>query len=204
MNSEEIAINVAIIPPEEIITLAVEINKESNKQGNKTKDLRMEDFIPHITLFMGIIKSKDLTNVRLELEKLIETTRSFKLTLLEIKESQTHPSEESYISVEKNDNLQKLHDKITSILSKHTLNLATPTHLYDGEKTGIGKNTKNWLETYAKTSTYKNYFPHLTLRCKKIETKELPKTFMVNTIGIFHAGDGATCRTLLKEYNIKK
>ena len=116
MNSEEIAINVAIIPPEEIITLAVEINKESNKQGNKTKDLRMEDFIPHITLFMGIIKSKDLTNVRLELEKLIETTRSFKLTLLEIKESQTHPSEESYISVEKNDNLQKLHDKITSIL----------------------------------------------------------------------------------------
>ena len=67
----------------------------------------------------------------------------------------------------------------------------------------MGDGTKMWLREYTKTSSYEKYTPHITLRCRKIDVEGFPKTFNANNVGLFHAGDGSTCRKLLKNWELK-
>lgn len=201
---KEIAINVAIIPPKEIQELAIKLNRTAKEKGYLSKELGLKDFIPHITLFMGIVKEKDLEKIKETLNKICSNVISFPVKLTEIIASNTHPDEKSAINVAYSESIQKIHEEITTTLKKYLMNSAEAKHLYKGEETGIGERTKKWLETYTKTSAYEKYWPHITLRCKKVETTDLPKTFIAQRIGLYHSGDGVTCRHKLGEWNLKK
>lgn len=189
------AIIVAIIPPREVIDLAIKINDEAKDNGFHADNLGTEDFFPHITLFMGVVKKDNLVNIVGVLEKLLLKKHSFKLEITGIKDSNHRPDENSYMEISNSKDLQKIHNDVCENLSKFLEPLASKESLFGDNE--LSDNTKNWLENYVLISAYEKYKPHITLRCKNPRSQRLSAKFKVSEIALFHAGNHATCRKKL-------
>ena len=190
-----IAIIVAIVPPKELVDLSVKINSESRKKGFHADELGINDFFPHITLFMGIVKKKDLANIVLILRKLFLKKRSFKLEIIGIEDSSHRPEENSHLKIKNTKELQKIHNDVCENLSVYLQSIASEDSLFENKE--ISDNTKKWLENYVLLSAYEKYNPHITLRCKNSRPQGLSAKFEVNEIAIFYVGNHCTCRKKL-------
>jgi hypothetical protein len=60
MNTDKIAVGVVLIPPAEIIKLAIDINKTFAETVAENFVLDSKTCIPHITLLMGLIVREQL------------------------------------------------------------------------------------------------------------------------------------------------
>lgn len=67
MNTDKIAIDVVLIPPEEVIHLAIGINKDFPENIKENYILDAETCIPHITLLMGLVEKGQLPEVNQKL-----------------------------------------------------------------------------------------------------------------------------------------
>lgn len=56
----KIAIDIVLLPPEEIMNKAIEINQQLADDGIK---LNKKDCLPHISLCMGVISEEDLPEI---------------------------------------------------------------------------------------------------------------------------------------------
>ena len=59
----KIAIGVAIIPPDEILNLCIQINQEAFKNNKGRFRISKTDFIPHISLALGCIDEKNIDEI---------------------------------------------------------------------------------------------------------------------------------------------
>ena len=195
------AIIVAIIPPKEVVDLAIKINSEARQKGFHADPLGINDFIPHITLFMGVVKNDNLVKLASALDKLLLKKHPFKLEIIGIKDSEHSPDENSYFEIKNTKDLQKLHNEVCENLSPFLEPLASEGCLF-GDKE-ISDNTKKWLENYVLMSAYEKFNPHITLRCKNSRSPRYSAKFNASQIVLFHAGNHATCRKMLWGHVLK-
>ncbi len=117
---EKLAIDVVIIPPEEIMDISIKINKIARKSGNYYGPLSKDDFYPHISLAMGTIDEKDLDEVKEIVKSVI---KGYKPIDIEISNLSLGTKKESdkmyYLEINKNSELQKLHEELMNELDKY-------------------------------------------------------------------------------------
>lgn len=189
------AIIVALVPPKEVMDLAIKINSEARSKGFHSDPLGVDDFIPHITLFMGVVKNDNLENVASVLDKLLLKKHPFKLEITGIKESEYVTDENSFLEIKNTDDLQKLHNEMCENLSRFLEPLASENCLF-GDKE-ISDNTKKWFENYVLMSAYEKFNPHINLRCRNPRSPRFSAKFNASQIVLFHAGNHATCRKMI-------
>src|ERR1039458_4224790 len=106
----KIAVDIALLPSKEIMDKAIEINRQA---ADESIALGKIDCLPHITLCMGVLEEKDLPKVN---EIIASITAGLQKVNLKIRALNNERLE---FLIEKNADLQHLHEKIMTSLEPY-------------------------------------------------------------------------------------
>ncbi len=182
----KIAIDVVLLPPEEIMNKAIEINKKLVDDPIK---LNKESCLPHISLCMGTIEEKSLPKIKETIDKIASSFPKLSLTINEINEEHTT------FDIEKTEILQKLHETVMEKLEPYLSYNATTSMCFSPPH--VVEKTLFWINNYREDSSFGKFHPHITLGTSKLNKTELDINFTASILAICHLGNYCTCRRVL-------
>jgi 2'-5' RNA ligase len=188
----KIAIDVVLLPPEEIMDQAIEINK---KLKDDPIQLNKKNCLPHISLCMGLMDQKDFEKIK---KILLDISKDFSGLNLNINKI---CNEKKSFKILYNEQLQKLHEKIMINLSPYLTYDAKVEHCFSPPN--VVEKTLFWINNYKKNHP-ENFDPHITLGRNDVEEKDLNLNFVSSRLALCHLGNYCTCRKILYEINLKK
>jgi len=110
---EKIAIDVVLLPSEEMMNKAIEINKELLKDYEGKIILDKEKCLPHISLCMGCIEEDKIPEIKSILDEISTEFSQFNLQAIDLKEDVIPTGEKvSGLHIKNKNELQKLHETI--------------------------------------------------------------------------------------------
>nr|MCK4930063.1 2'-5' RNA ligase family protein [Nanoarchaeota archaeon] len=201
----EIAIDVTIIPPEEIMDKAVSISKKLFEETrNKEIVLDKEKCIPHITLVMICIDENNLDDIKKIVEEVALQTKSLNLKFVETEIGPTPDGGKvSGLKIERTPEILELHETMIKKTNPYRKKEATIKALYPNPKPNEA--TLTWINAYERHSSFeKKYNAHLTIGFGELKNVELPITFTASKIAVCQLGNYCTCRKMLFEVDLKE
>ena len=192
----KIAVDVVLIPSEEMTDTAIEANRKLSKKNPDKIVLDREKSLPHISLAMGCIDQRKIADIEIILRKIAE---KLPIRFLNIVNIHTHTNitgeKVSVLQIENTDRLQSLHEQVmTSMKPYFSYDVTADMLLSDGT---VGESTLQWIKNYPAESGYENFFPHITLGYGEIRLESLPVRFNVSKIALCRLGNHCTCRKVL-------
>ena len=181
----KIAIDVVLLPPENIMDKAIEINKQF---ADDPIELNKENCLPHISLCMGVLEEENLSKIN---EIINEISKQFSKLFLTIDKIS---SEHVCFEIENNESLQKLHEEIMTKLSPYLSYDATTDMCFSPPP--VVEKTLTWINNYRNTS-FEKFYPHITLGISKVDDKELNIEFTASKLAVCHLGNYCTCRKVI-------
>jgi|SRR3989344_3419807 len=189
--NKRLAIDIVILPPDEVMDRAVQINTEYPPY----KFLLNKKYrLPHITLAQAVINESDLEKA---LEILKAIGKEQKPLLLETKLT-NHPSFLMFVA-KNNKLLTELHIKIMKQFEHLVSYDVTPEDFYDKN---VRNRTVAWVRDFKQNAAFDNYFPHITLGTSQQVDRQEALNFMANRLAICHLGEYNTCRKILFETSL--
>jgi len=202
MNSKKIAIDVVLLPPDEIMDLCIKINREEAAKGNAKKELGRNDFIPHLSLVVGCVQRENFSKVTKLVQKIARKTTPLKLHLVDLAYALGSDGTKTYyLKVKSSQKLQQLHELIMKILESYLTYDATVADLYS--KPGEQIQAPDYINQF-KMHSFENFDPHLTLWVRSSSFNDFPISFIPSTLAICHLGVGTTCRKILFSTSLKE
>ncbi len=189
----KIAIDVVLLPPDEIMDLAIEINKEKKEDQIR---LTKENCFPHITLFMGAVDESSLLEIKEFLNQIKNKFAPLSLRINKIN------GEHSAFDIEITKELQQLHEMITKKIKQLAIDNPTTEMCYSPPP--VSERTLYWLSSFKDKTSFKNYYPHITLAKEGIVERNLEISFIAKRLALCHLGNYCTCRKILFETELKE
>jgi len=198
----KIAIDIVLLPPEEIMDKAIEINQELLEKFPKKTILDKQKCIPHISLAMGVVEESKLSKVEEILREISKGFQPLSLTITNIKAGIT-PSGLKFcgFQIERTTELQALHETVMKKLQTICTYDVTLDMLYS--KPTPEAVSLHWIRTYPTKSSFENFTPHLTIGCGETSSGEYSIKFTAVRLAICHLGNYCTCRKILSEVNLQ-
>ena len=195
----KIAVDVALLPPEDIMDMVIELNKKfvPDTELNKT------DNFPHITLAMGVVDEEQIPVLNSRLKDIASRFNALDLVLEDAYFIIKPDGKKGWsFRVSKTDKLVELHKTVMKEL--------LPLFSYDVDEGMLYKEEINplsliWIRNFAKNhKDAGNYLPHISIKCQNdvVYDKKLVK-FRASKLGVFHLGDYCTCRTPFGMFELK-
>lgn len=195
MNEKLFAVDVVIVPPEEIKKEAIDL---SIKLKGRSFMLAEEDRVPHITLNMGYTGNIEKTIKSVESAISGETPIDLIATGIEANKGATS------IKIAKNQGIRSIHYRIMDVADLQN-GLKVPKAYFEGSL-GIGDNTLEWIKSFNHAHARNNFKPHITIGDGSIDSQhvdiEFPINFRAFNISLFHLGNHNTCRRLLASWEL--
>lgn len=197
MDSDKIVVDVVLIPPKEILQLAIKLNKSFPDTIKEDYVLNAKTCIPHITLLMGLVSRGRIEEVVAKLNNIAKKFSALNLRATKFA-SAPHPDGKifSTLVVEKSPDLQKLHETILEEL--------TPFFSWDSVKKEmfyspppVKEISSFWVEGFEKSSARENYDPHISLGFAELKRQFVPTQFTASKLVLCHLGNYCTCRNVL-------
>ncbi|MDD4202483.1 MAG: 2'-5' RNA ligase family protein [Candidatus Omnitrophica bacterium] len=190
---EKIAIDIVLFPPDDIRDKIIAINQGFIASHNNDIILNKKDKLPHITLAMGCIASKNLQQINDILKRSVQKWTSTKLrTLCSYKDM-------AWLKVEDQDSLRQFHDHIMDVAEPFFMFKAEGSMFYPEKDGSINKTTVDYVNNFKTCSSKENYEPHITIghgiTAQNFESFE----FYPVSVAVCHLGNFCTCRRVLFE-----
>ncbi|MBU0472309.1 MAG: 2'-5' RNA ligase family protein [Nanoarchaeota archaeon] len=200
--SERIAIDIALLLPEEINNKVMQINKALIKEFPPNIVFNEKNCFPHISLFMGVIEKEKLPEIDKVLASIIEKFQVLKLDVKEIDEGETLPDgyKTPSFKITRNAELQLLHERIMDLIRPLSSYDATADDCYNPSE--IKDLTFEWINKYPKYA-YKKFNPHITLGSGITNYNDFPIKFSVSRLVVSQLGNYCTCRKILIEKELR-
>ena len=199
----EIAVDVVLLPTEEMADKAIAANKELLKQYAHKIVLDKENCLPHISLAMGCIYERNIDEIDKILKTAAKESSLGQLSTVCIHTESNRAGEKvSVLEIEKTEALQSLHEEVMKRLE--------PYFSYDVEADMVlsssetGESTLDWIKNYPEKSSFEKFSPHITIGYGKINNFSFPIKFTVSKLALCHLGNHCTCRKILASTNLKK
>jgi 2'-5' RNA ligase len=198
----EIAVDVVLLPAEEMADKAIAANKELLKQCADKIVLDKESCLPHISLAMGCIDEINIDEIDKILKTAAKESSLGQLSAVCIHTESNRAGEKvSVFEIEKTEALQSLHEEVMKRLE--------PYFSYDVKADMVlssetGESTLDWIKNYPEKSSFENFFPHITIGYGEINNFSFPIIFSVSKLALCHLGNHCTCRKILASTNLKK
>lgn len=199
----EIAVDVVLLPTEEMADKAIAANKELLKQYAHKIVLDKENCLPHISLAMGCIDERNIEEIDKILKTAAKESSLGQLSAVCIHTESNRAGEKvSVLEIEKTEALQSLHEEVMKRLE--------PYFSYDVEANMVlsssetGESTLDWIKNYPEKSSFENFSPHITIGYGEINNFSFPIKFTVSKLALCHLGNHCTCRKILASTNLKK
>ncbi len=192
-----IAVDVVLIPPNEVIELATGLNNSFPASEAYDFVLNERTCIPHITLSMGIIAEEQLPEVNRRLGLLAQRYSALDLTIGEVSLSKRPDGRVmSGLEIMKTKALEELHLAVLAALSDLFTYDDVQTSLFFSPPP-LNRVPTYWVAGFAKTSVRENYKPHITLGVGE-PTQPVPALqFRASTLALCHLGNYCTARKIL-------
>lgn len=189
-----IAVDVVLLPEEVMTDLAIAANTELVKKSGSKIVLNRKDCLPHISLSMGCIDSRDVARIGELLLLMVKITPK-RLRPAGIGKSTNFSGEVvSVFKVVRSEQVQKLHEEICDTV-RPLFNRDVIEDMIAGGQASAS--TLGWIENYFVKSAYSNFSPHITVGYGDLPDRPLPCDFAVSHIAICHLGNHCTCTKVL-------
>jgi len=187
----KIAIDIALLPPEEIMEKAIEIN---NQLAGDPIELNKKNCLPHISLCMGAVEEENLSKIK---EIINEIGKNFSKLFLTINKID---DEHICFEFKNNEDLQRLHEEIMTKLLPYLFYNATIDMCFSPPF--VSERTLFWINNYKDKFCFQNFYPHITLGISKLKSRKLNIDFTASKLAICHLGNYCTCRKVLYSVNL--
>jgi 2'-5' RNA ligase len=202
MSMGRIAVDIVLLPDEEMAELTIEANARLVRQYGSQIVLSQADCLPHISLAMGCVEPDRIEAIG---EILKETAGEHPIgdlvvtgvvTTLDAKGQRT-----SSFALAKTPELQSLHEDITGRMREYFSYDATAEMIYGSGP--VAESTLAWIRTFREKSSFAAFFPHITLGYGPVDQ---PMTFPLRVtprcLALCHLGNHCTCRKVLAGVNL--
>ena len=197
----KIAVDVALLPSEEMADKAIAANKELLKQYAHKIVLDKENCLPHISLAMGCIDEIDIDETDTILRTIAKESSLGPLNVVGIKTETNQAGEKvSVFEIENTEALQSLHEEVMKRLSLYFSYDVRAEMVLSSEETS--QSTLDWIKNYPEKSSFENFFPHITIGYGEIENFPFPLKFEVSKLALCHLGNHCTCKVILASVNL--
>jgi len=192
----KIAVDVVLLPSEAMTNQAIEANKELLKQYADRIVLDKENCLPHISLAMGCIDERHITDIEKILKSIAEKNKPGRLSIVSINTGTNSLGEKvSSFEVKKTQRLLSLHEEVMRKMK--------PYFSYDVTSEMVlsppiaGESTLLWIKNYAEKSAFENFFPHITIGYGQLDDFSYTAEFTASKLALCHLGNHCTCRKIL-------
>lgn len=192
----KIAVDAVLLPSEEVAARAIEANRELLKQCPGKIVLDTEGCLPHISLAMGCVEGKDIAHIRPILQELAGKHRLGALVSVGIHMGTNSAGEKvSVLELKRTDTLQSLHEEVMLRLACWFSYDVTAEMLLSPPV--AGESTLHWIRDYRAKSSFRMFFPHITLGYGQLEHFPFPAEFTAPRLALCHLGNHCTCRKII-------
>lgn len=192
-----IACDIALVPPAETMKRIVKFNREIMEGGMGEIVLDTEKCLPHITLAMGCIKNEDLPEINKVLHEIADSCEPITLN------ANFYEQYKTFIGFERTSDICDLHEIVMVRLARYFSYNVSEDMFYREEKEQINGITFDYVKTFASTSAFENYLPHITVGFGEAEIDFTPFDFTADTIALCQLGNYCTCRKVLSSYKLE-
>jgi len=205
----EIAVDVVLLPSEEMADKAIAANKELLKQCADKIVLDKENCLPHISLAMGCIDERDIADIEKVLQVIAKQSSLGQLSVIGIHTETNSAGEQvSVLQIEKTESLQSLHEEVMQRLSAYFNYDVTEDMVLSPPM--AGESTLAWIKSYPEKSSFAKFFPHITIGYGEINDYSFPPQgvlrtikFAVSKLALCHLGNHCTCRKILASVKLE-
>jgi 2'-5' RNA ligase len=198
----EIAVDIILLPSEEMAEEAIAANKELLKQYADKIVLDKESCLPHISLAMGCIDESNIDEIDKILKTAAKKASLGQLTTVGIHIETNRAGEKvSVLEIEKTKALQSLHEEIIKRLEPYFSYDVRAEMVISSEETS--QSTLDWIKNYPEKSSFEKFFPHITIGYGEMKNFSFPRKFNVSKLALCHLGDHCTCKVILASVNLK-
>jgi len=198
----EIAVDVVLLPSEEMADKAVSVNKGLLKQCADQIVLDKENCLPHISLAMGCIDERDIADIETVLQTIAEQSSLGQLSVIGIHTGTNSAGEKvSLFQIEKTEALQSLHKEVMQKLAPYFSYDVTADMLFSTTK--VSESTLAWIKNYPENSSFDRFFPHITIGYGEINELSFPIEFAASKLALCHLGNHCTCRKILASVELE-
>jgi 2'-5' RNA ligase len=192
----KIAIDIVLLPSEAMTNHAIEANKELLKQHADRIILDKKKCLPHISLAMGCIDERHITDIEEILKSLAEKYNPGRLRVVGINTGTNSLGEKvSSFEVEKTEKLLSLHEEVMRRIKPYFGYNVTAEMVLSPPK--AGESTLLWIKNYPEKSAFENFFPHITIGYGQVEDFSFTSEFTASKLALCHLGNHCTCRKIL-------
>ena len=192
----KIAVDAVLLPSEAMMDKAIEANRELLKESANKIVLDKENCLPHISLAMGCIDEKDISEIEKILQAIAKQYHLLRLKAITIHVGTNSVGEKvSVFQIENNEVLQLLHEEVMQKLTPYFKYDVTVDMLLSPPK--VEPSTLLWIRNYCQKASFENFFPHITIGYGQITTLLSPIKFFASKLALCHLGSNCTCRKVL-------
>lgn len=193
----KIAIDVVLLPSEEMMDKVIEINKELLKTNEGKIILDKEKCLPHMSLCMGCIEKDEIPKIKKIIDEISIEFSQFNLQAIALKADIISTEKKvSGLYIKNQEELQKLHETIMKRLWNYLSYDVEISMLFNPPE--IEKVTLYWIKNYAKKyDNPSSFIPHITVGFGETNAFQLPIDFTASKINLYQLGNYCTCRKLI-------
>jgi 2'-5' RNA ligase len=192
----KIAVDVVLLPSEQMMDKAIEVNRELLKQCPDAIILDKEHCLPHISLAMGCIDDMDLAGIENTLRSVAANHCPGPLYSEGLQTGINANNEKvSVLLLKKTKRLQSLHETVMRKLAPYFIYEVTAETVLAPPVASEG--TLLWIKHYPEKSSFEKFSPHITLGYGQIESLSFPSEFTAPRLALCHLGNHCTCRKIL-------
>lgn len=197
----KMAIDVVLLPSQEMADRAIEANRGLLKQNAGKIVLDNDNCLPHISLAMGCIDEGDIAEIGKILQTIAEKYPAGRLSAVDIRTEANSAGEKvSAFRIERTETLQSLHEEIMRRLTPYLSYDVRPDMVFSGT---AGESTLLWIKNYPGNSSFERFSPHITIGYGQINDSSFPVKFTVSKLALCHLGNHCTCRKVLTSADLR-
>jgi 2'-5' RNA ligase len=198
----EIAVDVVLLPSEEMADKTIEANRELQKQYTDKIVLDKENCLPHVSLAMGCIDERDIADIEKVLQTIAKQSSLGQLSVIGIHTGTNSATEQvSVLQIEKTEALQLLHEQVMQRLAPYFNYDVTEDMLLSPPM--ASESTLLWIKNYPEKSSFEKFSPHITIGYGEINNFSFPIKFTASKLALCHLGNHCTCRRILALAELK-
>jgi 2'-5' RNA ligase len=192
----KIAVDVVLLPSEAMTNQAIEANKGLLKQYADRIILDKEKCLPHISLAMGCIDERHITDIEKILKSMAVKNNPGRLSIVGINTGTNRLGEKvSSFKVEKTERLLSLHEEVMRRMNPYFSYNVTAEVILTPPM--ASESTLLWIKNYPEKSAFENFFPHITIGYGQVDDFSFTAEFTASKLALCHLGNHCTCRKIL-------
>ena len=196
-----IAVDVVLLPDEEMTERVIEANAELVAGHGAAIVLGRHDRLPHISLAMGCLEPASMASVGDVLAGIAGETPVGSLEITGVRTSRNARGElVSAFEIDNSTDLQALHEAVMVRLDPFLSADVTAGMVCDEL---VAETTLAWVRDYRTQAAFERFWPHITVGYGRYQPAwSFPVTFRASDLAVCHLGNHCTCRRVLSRHGL--